>query len=156
MSKTLFIVSMGAVGLMVLGAPEVFGQNYPNKPIRIVASAVGGGTDFVARIIAQGISESMGQNVIVDNRDGYLPGTVVSQASPDGYTLLVAAASFWIGPLMQKMTYDPVRDFSPITLATSQPNVLVMHPSLPISSVKELIALAKSKPGELNCASSGV
>jgi tripartite-type tricarboxylate transporter receptor subunit TctC len=132
------------------------GQDYPNRTIRIVTSASGGGTDFVARVVSQGLTGSLGQQVIVDNRGGNIPVEIVSQAPPDGYTLLADGSSFWVTPLLQKAPYDPVRDFSPITLVVSAPNLLVVHPSLPVKSVKELIALAKAKPGELNFSSGGV
>jgi tripartite-type tricarboxylate transporter receptor subunit TctC len=125
-------------------------QEFPNKPIRIVTGAAGGGSDFGARLIAQGISASLGQQVIVDNRGGIIPNEVVSKSPPDGYTLLFSGQSLWIVPLMQSAPYDPIRDFSPVAIATSSPNVLVVHPSLRVKSVKELIALARSRPGELN------
>jgi tripartite-type tricarboxylate transporter receptor subunit TctC len=149
-----FVAWMFSIGMMVLGAGMVFGQNYPNKPIRIVASAAGGSGDFAARLIAQGLSGALSQQVVVDNRGGVIPGEIVSKAPPDGYTLLIDAASFWIGPLLQETPYDPVKDFAPVTLTDSAPNVLVVNPSLPVKSVKELIALAKARPGELNYGSS--
>jgi tripartite-type tricarboxylate transporter receptor subunit TctC len=149
-----FVAWMFPLGMMVLGAGMVFGQNYPNKPIRIVASAAGGSGDFAARLIAQGLSGALSQQVVVDNRGGVIPGEIVSKAPPDGYTLLIDAASFWIGPLLQETPYDPVKDFAPVTLTDSAPNVLVVNPSLPVKSVKELIALAKARPGELNYGSS--
>ncbi len=149
-----FVAWMFPLGMMVLGAGMVFGQNYPNKPIRIVASAAGGSGDFAARLIAQGLTGALGQQVVVDNRGGIIPGEIVSKAPPDGYTLLIDAASFWIGPLLQETPYDPVKDFAPVTLTDSAPNVLVVNPSLPVKSVKELIALAKARPGELNYGSS--
>ena len=149
-----FVAWMFSIGMMVLGAGMVFGQNYPNKPIRIVASAAGGSGDFAARLIAQGLSGVLSQQVVVDNRGGVIPGEIVSKAPPDGYTLLIDAASFWIGPLLQETPYDPVKDFAPVTLTDSAPNVLVVNPSLPVKSVKELIALAKARPGELNYGSS--
>jgi tripartite-type tricarboxylate transporter receptor subunit TctC len=149
-----FVAWMFSIGMMVLGAGIVFGQKYPNKPIRIVASAAGGSGDFAARLIAQGLSGALSQQVVVDNRGGVIPGEIVSKAPPDGYTLLIDAASFWIGPLLQETPYDPVKDFAPVTLTDSAPNVLVVNPSLPVKSVKELIALAKARPGELNYGSS--
>ena len=130
--------------------------DYPNKPIRIVTAAPGGGNDFMARIVAQGISGPLGQQVVVDNRaSGVITGDIVSKAPPDGYTLLVIGSDFWIGPLIRKTVWDPVRDFSPVSFLTGAPNILVVHPSLPVKTVKELIALAKAKPGELNFAGSG-
>src|SRR4029079_13643819 len=97
-----------------------------------------------------------GTQLIVDNRGGgVIPGEVVSRAAPDGYTLLVMAGSLWIGQLMRKTPYDAQRDFVPITLADRAPNVLVVHPSLPVKSVQELVALARAKPGLLNYSSAG-
>lgn len=144
-------------GLMTLGAGVVFGQTFPDRPIRIVTGPAGGENDNVARAIAQGISGPLGQPVIVDNRasTGVVPIEAVAKSKPDGYTVLVIGSSLWTVPLIQKTPYDPVKDFSPITLTTISPNVLVVHPSVPVKSVKELIALAKARPGVLNY-SSGV
>ncbi len=141
--------------LLVAGAGMVFGQDYPNQTIRIITAAAGGGADFTARLIAQGLSASLGQPVAVDNRTGVLSSEAVSKAPPDGYTMLLAANVLWISPLFGKVPYDAVRDFSPITLVASSPNILAVHPSLPVNSVKALIALAKARPGELNYASAG-
>ena len=149
-----FVAWMFPFGLMVLGAGVVSGQDYPNKPIRIVTGASGGGGDFASRLIGQGLTDRLGQQVVVDNR-GNIAGEIVSKAPPDGYTLLVEGASFWIAPLLQKTPYDPVRDFAPITVAVSTPNILAVHPSVTANSVKELIALAKARPGALNYASGG-
>ena len=143
-------------GLAVLGATAASSQNYPSKTIRIVTAQPGGGTDFVARLIAQGLSGALGQAVIVENRPAIIQGEIVSKAPPDGYTLYVAGESLWVQSLLQKVPYDPVRDFTPITLVTNSPNILAVHPSLPVRSVKELIALARARPGELNYGSSGV
>ena len=142
---------------MISGMGAGYGQDYPNKPIRIVTASPGGGTDFVARQIALGISGPLGQQVIVENRpSGVIPGETVAKSAPDGYTLLATGGILWMGPLLQKTPYDAVRDFSPISLTATSPNVVVVHPSLPVKSVKELIALAKSKPGELNYGAAGV
>jgi tripartite-type tricarboxylate transporter receptor subunit TctC len=149
-----------AAMLSALLTAHVFGaQNevrvYPNKPIRIVTSEVGGGADFSSRLIAQGISPALGQPVIVENRggSGVIPCQNVAKAAPDGYTLLFISNSMWITPLVQKdVPYDPVRDFAPITLAVNSPTVLVVHPSVAAKSVQELINLAKANPGALNYA----
>src|ERR671919_644766 len=142
--------------LMPLVPASACAQEQAGKPIRIVTTAVGGGGDFVARLLAQAISGPLGQPVIVDNRAaGVIVGELVLRAPPDGHTLLVASNSFWSGPLLEKTPYDPIRDFAPITLASSAPNILVVHPSLPVKSVKDLIALAKARPGELNYGSCG-
>ncbi|MGZ5117880.1 MAG: tripartite tricarboxylate transporter substrate binding protein [Burkholderiales bacterium] len=134
---------------------------YPTKPIRvIVPQSAGGSTDLAARMVTQRLSDALGQPIVVDNRPGAgsLNGTeTVAKAAPDGYTLLAVAASFTINPsLHEKLPFDPVRDFSAITRLAALPHILVVHPSLAVKSVKELIALAKAKPGELNYASSGV
>jgi tripartite-type tricarboxylate transporter receptor subunit TctC len=140
---------------MVLGATAAWCQNYPNRPVRIVAPPAGGGSDFVARFIAQGISGPLGQPVIIENRGAAQTGGIVSKAQPDGYTVLLAGSSIWVTPLLQKTAYDALKDFAPITIAERSPNILVVHPSVAVTSVRELIALAKAKPGELNYASSG-
>ena len=138
-----------------LGVDTASGQSYPNKPIRILTAAAGGSPDFVSRVITQGISASLGQQVIVDNRSsGLIPAEIVSKAPADGYTLLVTSNSMWILTLMQSAPFDPVTEFSPITLASMAPTILVVHPSVPAKSVRALIALAQARPGELNYASS--
>jgi tripartite-type tricarboxylate transporter receptor subunit TctC len=148
------VVSIFPVTMIVLSAAGVSSQDFPSKPLRIVTTSAGGSPDFVARIIADGISASVGQPAIVDNRPtGIIPGEIVSKAPPDGYTLLVNGSGFYIGPLLQKTPYDPVKDFSPIALTDRSPQVLALHPSVAANSVKELIALAKAKPGALNYSS---
>ena len=130
---------------------EGSGQGFPTRPVRVVTAAVGGTTDLVARVIAQGLTASLGQQVIVDNRPtGIIPGETVVKAAPDGYTLLFHASSLWMMPLLQKVPFDPVKDLAPITLATSTPYLVVVHPTVPAKTIKELIALAKAKPGVLN------
>lgn len=154
MSRDVAQILMAAATGMV--ATTASGQTYPIKPIRVITAAAGASSDFTARLVAHGISASVGQPVIVDNRaGGVIPGAVVSQAAADGYTLLISANSLWIGALLQKTPYDPVRDFLPVSVVLSQPNILVVHPALPVNSVKDLIALAKARPGELNYSSSG-
>jgi tripartite-type tricarboxylate transporter receptor subunit TctC len=139
-----------ALFLMVTGAGWVHGQDYPSKPIRVVTSAPGGGGDIVARQIVQPVSGPLGQPVIVDNRaSGLLASDVVSKTPPDGYNLVATGSSFWVIPLLQKAPYE-VNDFSPISLLVREVNVLAVHPSVPVKSVKELIALAKARPGEIN------
>jgi len=138
----------------MLAAPGmVFCQDFPSKPIRIVTSQPGGGNDFVARVIAQGFGDSLGQRMLVDNR-GLIAAEVVAKAAPDGYTLLLYGDPFWLAPFLRDgVPYDPVKDFSPVSLAVSVANILVIHPSLPVKTVKDLIALAKARPGELDYAS---
>ena len=138
--------------LVLCGANTVSGQDFPNKPIRIVTTAAGGGADAMARLIATGMSGSIGKQVIVENRAGSaaIPVQTVAAAAADGYTVLFSGAGLWTAPLLEKMPYDPVTDLSPVALLARAPNILVVHPSLPVKTVKELIALAKSKPGQLN------
>ncbi|MDP2706359.1 MAG: tripartite tricarboxylate transporter substrate binding protein [Burkholderiales bacterium] len=146
-----------ALAVHAAGAAET----YPIRPIRmIVPQSAGGSTDLVARIIAQRLDDTLKQPVVVDNRPGAgsINGTdIVAKATPDGYTLLAIAASFTITPsLRRNLPFDPVRDFIPITQFVTLPHILVVHPSVPATTVKDLIALLKSKPGALNCAISGV
>ena len=136
-------------------------DGYPSRPVRfVVAFPPGGGTDIIARSIAQKLAERIAQQVVVDNRPGAggnIGTDIVAKSAPDGYTLLMGSA----GPLainaslFAKMPFDPIKDLAPVTLAASTPNVLVVHPSLRAATVKELIALAKARPGEINFASSG-
>ena len=143
-----------SIGVMALLAGGIHGQDYPSKPIRIVTSEPGGGLDFASRVIAHGITGALGQAIIIENRGGaggVIAIETVARAQPDGYTLLVFGSTIWLVPfLREKVNYDPVRDFAPVTLAVSSPNIVVVNPSVPATSIKELIALAKAKPGELN------
>ena len=148
--KTRLLTCLLTAGLAIPMAAPAHAQNYPVRPIRIVTSPAGGGNDFPARLIARALTGSLGQQVVVDNRATILIADIVRQAPPDGYTLLVTGSAHWIGPLIDKVTYDPVRDFAPITLIDRAPSVLVVHPSMPLKSVKQLIALAKARPGEMN------
>ena len=111
------VIWMVAVTAISLSTSTVSGQSYPNKPMRVVTGEAGGGNDVVSRLIGQGISGPLGQPVITDNRRTSSRYEIVARASPDGYTLLLNGAPFWLAPLLQKMSYDPIRDFSPITLA---------------------------------------
>jgi tripartite-type tricarboxylate transporter receptor subunit TctC len=135
-------------------------QNYPVKPVRLVVpSSPGGGTDITARIIAPKLTERLGQQVIVENRAGAgtMIGTeAVAKSAPDGYTLLMGLSTLAINPAMyKKVPFDPVRDFAPISQVIAAPNMLVVHPSIPAKTVKELIAFARARPGQLNYASAG-
>jgi tripartite-type tricarboxylate transporter receptor subunit TctC len=138
-----------------------YAQGYPNKSIRLVVPyPPGGGTDVIARPLAQKLTENLGQQVIVDNRGG-AGGNIgmefVAKSAPDGYTLVVGlTAQLAVNPsLFPKLPYDPLKDFAPITLLGDQPYLLVVHPSVPAKSVKEFIALARARPGQLTYASSG-
>ena len=145
---------------LLLFAATAQAQTYPNRAVRLVVPfAAGGSTDIVGRTVAQKLNEMWGQPVLVDNRPGAstVIGTdVVAKSPPDGYTLLVTPAPFTIVPsLIAKLPYDPAKDFEPITLINTTPLVVVVHPGVPATSVKELIALAKRRPGALNYGSSG-
>ncbi len=133
---------------------------YPAKPIRIIVpQSAGGSTDLTARLVAQKLSDALGQPVVVDNRPGAgsIIGTdLVAKATPDGYTLLVVASSITINPsLHKKLPFDPIRDLAPITQLSAFPNMLVVHPAVPVKTVQDLVALAKAKPGQINYGSSG-
>ena len=142
-------------GALVTGSAAA--QSFPTKPIRIVTSEPGGGNDFAARMIVPGLSGSLGQQVLVDNRPaGVIPGQIVAKSAPDGHTLLLTTSLLWILPLMQSAPFDAARDFVPVVLIASTPNILVTHPSLPVKSVRELITLARARPGELDYASGAV
>ena len=147
----------GAVAAcLALLAPLAAAQDYPVKTVRLLTSGPGGNGDITARLLAQGLAPRLKQQVIVDNRpSGFTPGEVVSRAAPDGYTLLVLGSTHWLGSLLYKLPFDAVKDFAPITQVTSTPNILLVSPSLPVKSVAELLALAKSKPGTLNFGATG-
>ncbi len=148
--------AMLGASLLIAGTGLACAQDYPHKPIRIVTGGAGGGTDQASRLIAQGMSGNLGISVLVDNRSGILGSELVAKSSGDGYTIMLSGSNLWLAPFLQdKVPYDPVADFSPITLAVSAPNILVVHPSVPAHSVKELISLAKARPGVLNYASVG-
>ena len=156
MRTSRFVARMALGGFALCAVGLVSGQNYPTRPIRVITAGVGGGNDVSARLVAQGLSASIGQQVIVENRaSGIITAEAVAKAAPDGYTVLVYGSTIWTTPLLQSTPYDPVRDFAPITMVASSPHVIVVHPSLPVKTVKELIALAKAKPGQLNDASLG-
>ena len=150
-----FITAICSTGVLTLGTGAACGQDYPNKAIRIITSPAGGGSDFTARIVAQGVSAPLGQQVIVDNRTALQAAEAVSKASPDGYSLLVGGGVLWIGSLLRPSPFDALRDFTPITMTERTVHVVTVHPSLPVKNVKELIALAKARPGELNYGSAG-
>jgi tripartite-type tricarboxylate transporter receptor subunit TctC len=135
-------------------------QSYPAKPVRmIVPSSAGGGSDIVARIVAPKLAERLGQQVVVENRAGagtMIGGEVVAKAPADGYTLLMGISTLAINPaIYRKVPYNALTDFAPITMVLSAPNILVVHPSLPVRTVKELIWFAQARPGELNFGSAG-
>ena len=149
-----------AAALLAAMTTAAAAQNYPDRPLRlIVPYAPGGGTDLTSRLIARRLSENFRQQVIVDNRAGgagNIGCEIAAQSAPDGYTLLMAGISFSINvSIFPKLNYDPVKDFDPVSLVATVPLIVVVHPSVPATSIKELIALARAKPGTLNYASGG-
>ncbi len=164
MSITKSAAARAALCIVAVSSPFEFAlaQDYPVKPIRFIAPNLPGGpTDILARIIAQKLSDSLGQPVVVENRAGAAGniGTeVAAKSPPDGYTLLSGnVATFGANvSLYKRLGFDPIKDFAPVVLVATQPNILVVHPSLPVTSVKELIALARARPGQLNYAGSGI
>lgn len=142
--------------LMTLSATAA---DYPAKPLRFVTADAGGSGDTAARLIMRSVSRNIGQPVIIDNRggNGVIPGQVVAQAQPDGYTALLYGSTIWLLPmLLDNVPFDPQKDFAPISLATRSPMLVVVHPGLPVRSVRELIAHARARPGELNFGSAGI
>jgi tripartite-type tricarboxylate transporter receptor subunit TctC len=155
---TRFVVFLLAAFL----SSAALGQDYPTRPIRLVvpSSAGAGVTDIMARIVGQKLTERFGQQVVVDNKpgaSGILGSEVVAKAAPDGYTLLIANVSLVVNPyLYARMPYDPLVDFMPVTMVNTAPQQLVVHPSVPAKTVAELVAYAKTKPGQLNYGSGGI
>ena len=155
MTRLLPVALVFAAGLAVAQAPA-----YPVKSVRLVVpSSPGGGTDILARVLAQKMSETFGQQFVVENRPGagqVIGIEAVARSAPDGYTLLMAASAIVINEVLYaKPPYDTLRDFAPVTLGASLPNILVVHPALPVKSVRELIVLAKTRAGQLNYSSAG-
>jgi len=137
-----------AIGLSPVAAQD----NYPTKVVRIVTAAAGGGGDVFARLLSVGFTNSFGQQFIVDNR-GAIALELVAKAPPDGYTLLISGSPLWLLPLIRPSApWDALRDYAPISLATAAPSILVVHPSVPVKTPAELIALARARPGGLNYA----
>jgi tripartite-type tricarboxylate transporter receptor subunit TctC len=152
----------GALACAALILPAFAGaQSYPVKPVRFIAPFVAGGpTDIQARMLGEKLSQRLGQQVIIDNRGGAggnIGMELTVKSPPDGYTIVIATVGTWaVNPYLYKLPFDVVKDFAPITQVSTSPGALVVHPSVPVKNVKELIALAKKRPGELNYGSSGV
>jgi len=152
--------SLVAVLVALPVQPAVAADAYPQKPIRLVVPfSPGGGTDLLARAVSDRLTEVLGVSVIIDNRAGAgstIGTAMVARAAPDGYTYLFTSASYTFAPnFYRDLPYDPIKDFKPITMFGSLPNVLVVHPSMPVKSVKELLALARKRPGEIHYGSAG-
>ncbi len=159
MRTTRLIVKASLVGILIVNSGMTAGQNYPNRPVRlIVPLAPGGGMDTIARGVAQKLTETLGYTVIVDNRGGAggnVGAEITAHAAPDGYTIMMASASLVTNVLLYPARYDPAKDLAAISQVTAQPYVLISVPSVPATTVSELIAYAKANPGRLNYASSG-
>ncbi|MGZ5096032.1 MAG: tripartite tricarboxylate transporter substrate binding protein [Burkholderiales bacterium] len=146
--------------LLCAVAPYAFAQSvYPSKPLRIIVPfPPGGGVDLLARVVGAKLTDAWGQPVVVEHRPGAsatLGPELVAKSAPDGYTMVLVTTSFTMTPGLQKVPYDPVRDFTPLTLLAVVPNILMVHPSLPARSLNELVALARARPGQLTYGSSG-
>ena len=153
-------LSGAACAVLCVTSTIASAQTYPTRPLRlIVAFAPGGSVDVVARLVGQKLGESLGQQVVIDNRPGAggnVSAEIAARAAPDGYTLYICSASLVANPsLYRKVAYDPIKDFAPVTLLASAQSVLVAHPGFTAKSVKDLIALAKKMPGKINYASPG-
>ena len=153
---TMLLRILAVFAVVIFDSPS-FAQSYPTKPIRmLVPFAVGGPTDVIARLVAQKVSESFGQQVVIENIPGGGGNTaagMAARAAPDGYTILAVSTSFIVNPSMySKVPFDPVKDFAPISLVAASPNVLFVNPQVPVKSVKELIGLVKANPGKYSYA----
>ncbi len=140
---------------LLLASTLVCAQAYPGKPIRLYTAEAGGGLDFTSRVIATPLAAALGKPVVVSNHGaGSFAAEIVAKSPPDGYSVLAYGSNVWLSPFMRDdVPWDPIRSFAPVTLATRGPNLVVVHPSLPVKNVRELVALAKARPGELNYAS---
>ena len=152
---------IAAAALIASSASSVHAQSYPTRPIRlIIPFSPGGAADVPGRIIAERLTQALGQQVVVENRPGAgstIGSEAAARAAPDGYTLFMISNTHFVGAALhrQRIKFDPLNDYTPVTQVTSAPNLLIVHPSLPVKTVKDLIALAKARPGEINYASSG-
>jgi tripartite-type tricarboxylate transporter receptor subunit TctC len=162
-TKSMLVRALGVLLALAILFPlsaTAAATGYPSKPVRfIIPMTAGGSTDAFGRLVAANLAERLGVQVIVENKPGgggVIAGEMVTKSDPDGYTLLFSAMDFAILPAIQKLPYDPMKAFAPIARVISGPNILTIHPSVPANSVKELIALAKQKPGELIFVASGV
>ena len=153
------ILRSAIFALLAMAAGFAQSQQYPTKPVRIIAPfAPGGGTDFIARLIAQKLTERLGQQVIVENKPGAggnLGAEFAVKSAPDGYTLLLVAGSYTVNPSLYKLSFDPVNDITPIVQLSQGPFVVAVHPSVPANNLKELIELARRQPDKLSYASAG-
>ncbi|MBI2225673.1 MAG: tripartite tricarboxylate transporter substrate binding protein [Betaproteobacteria bacterium] len=155
-----FVQVVSAVALLAAAGGHAFAQGYPTGPIRmIVPFSAGGGVDTMGRILGQKLTDSIGKSIVIDNRggaNGNIGTGIAAKAPNNGYTLLLTGAGIVTNPsLYSKVPFDPVKDFDPISLLALAPNILVVHPSVPVKSVAQLVALAKARPGEVHYSSAG-
>jgi len=156
------LFARGVLALFAVTLPlSIHGQTYPTKPVRCVVPFVPGGpTDIQGRMLGEKLGQRLGQQVIIDNRGGAggnIGMELTAKSPPDGYTIVIATVGTWaVNPYLYQLPYDVIRDFAPVTQVSTSPGALIVHPSVPVKNVKELIALAKKRPGELNYGSSGV
>jgi tripartite-type tricarboxylate transporter receptor subunit TctC len=161
--QMLRLIALALAGAIGLGSNAgALAQQYPSKPVRVVVPfPPGGSTDILARVVGQKLAENLGQPVVIENRGGAggnIGAELVAKSTPDGYTMLFSTSGIIVvNPhLYRKMAYDPIRDLEPVAMAATHGNLVLVHPSLPAKSIKDLIALAKAKPGQLNYGSGGV
>ncbi|OGA23672.1 MAG: hypothetical protein A3I02_16040 [Betaproteobacteria bacterium RIFCSPLOWO2_02_FULL_67_26] len=152
--------SLLAACVALPASPALSAERYPQKPVRLlIPFAPGGGTDILARAVSDKLSAALGTSIVIENRPGAgstLGGGLVARAAPDGYTFLFTSASYTFAPnFYRDLPYDPLKDFKPVTMFGSSPSILIVHPSLPAKSVKELLALARKRPGDIYYASAG-
>ena len=152
--------ALKTAALLVALTAVAAAQDYPTKPVRlIIPFPPGGSNDVVGRMIATQLSEKLGKQVVVDNRagaGGVIGTEIAANAAPDGYTLSIISLAHAVNPWLYKLNYDPIKSFAPVGILASGPNVLAVNPGLPVNSVKDLVALAKQKPGDLQYASAGI
>lgn len=155
MNHRAFAAAVPLVTAALVGMPfEARAQIIGSRPVAIITGETGGGLDVVARLLAPGLSAKLGQQVVVENRGFAIAPIAVQKAKPDGQTLLFYGSPFWLAPFMREVSYDPIKDFMPISMVSQAPTVLVVHPTFPVRSVQELVKLAKARPGAITYAAS--
>lgn len=147
---TLRCIAPALVPCMMMAAGLASAQNYPDRPIRLLTPPPGGSTEFTSRLLADAVAPGLGQRFVIEGRPGQVGAEIAAQAPADGYTVLHFTNLIWLMPLFRKVSWDPARDFAPVAMTIITPNIVVVHPSLPAKTIKELIALAKARPDELN------
>ena len=161
MKNVVYVAGAALAGILVVTGSVAFAQAYPSKPIRIISIfPPGGGNDILCRAVAQKVTENLRQQVIVENRpgaNGIIGTEVAARSAPDGYTITLIPSGHAVNAsLYRKLPFDSIKDFTPITLAGSSPLVVALHPSVPVKSIKELVVLARARPGQINYGTAGV